>query len=233
MSQCIIEIDSPRFLELDNRDRAVHWPDIFGNDRPLELEIGCGTGHFLIEMARRNPQVNYLGIDIYNRGCDKSCRKADAARTDNVRVARTEARQLLAHHIDRAQLQAVYINCPDPWPKKRHRKRRLVQRNFLEHLRYCLKPGGSFYFCTDFTDYAEQVAGTLPEVEGLTNALPVPVAEEIEGYPVSKYMRRFLDRGERLYYMHYRKDADFRDEDHPPPGIPRFYSHLWDRAAND
>lgn len=232
MSQNVIQIDSPLFLELEDSARA-QWPEIFGNDHPLELEIGCGTGHFLTEMARRNPQANYLGIDIYNRGCYKSCRKAEEAEIANIRVARTEARQLLARHIGREQLQAVYINCPDPWPKKRHRKRRLVQQNFLHHLRYCLKPGGNFFFCTDFTDYAEQVAELLPNVEGLTNTLPVPVAEEIEGYPVSKYMRRFLDRGERLYYLHYKKDADFREKDPAPPEIPKFYSLLWDKAVNE
>ncbi|MFO7981922.1 MAG: tRNA (guanosine(46)-N7)-methyltransferase TrmB [Desulfuromonadales bacterium] len=232
MSQHVIQIDSPCFLELEDSDRA-QWAEIFGNDHPLALEIGCGTGHFLTEMARRNPQVNYLGIDIYNRGCYKSCRKAEEAKIANIRVARTEARHLLARHIGREQLQAVYINCPDPWPKKRHRKRRLVQQNFLHHLRYCLEPGGNFFFCTDFTDYAEQVAELLPKVEGLTNTLPVPVAEEIEGYPVSKYMRRFLDRGERLYYLHYQKDADFRENDPSPPEIPKFYSLLWGKAVNE
>lgn len=232
MSQNVIQIDSPAFLELDP-DRPARWSEIFGNDNPLGLEVGCGTGHFLLEMARRNPHVNYLGIDIYNRGCHKSCRKVEAARLDNVRVARIEARQLLAHHIGRAGLQTVYINCPDPWPKKRHRKRRLVQRNFLEHLRYCLAPEGDFFFCTDFSDYAEQVAETLPRVAGLSNVLAAPVVEKIEGYPVSKYMRRFLERGERLHYMHYRKDADFPDEEHPPPETPRFYTRMWDRAVND
>lgn len=233
MTQSVIEIDSPHFLDLDSPGNPADWSKIFGNEHPLELEIGCGTGHFLVEMARRRPQANFLGIDIYNRGCYKSCRKVDREELTNVRVARTEARQLLSRHIGKDQLQAVYINCPDPWPKKRHRKRRLVQENFLLHLRHCLKPGGSFYFCTDFTDYAEQVAAALPRIEGLDNALAVPVADQIADYPVSKYMRRFLDRGERLHYIHYRKDPDFRDEGRCPPPIPRFYSFLWDRAVND
>jgi tRNA (guanine-N7-)-methyltransferase len=233
MTQRVIAIDSPNFIDLDALPGPANWQQIFGNDHPLALEIGSGTGDFVVELARRNPHFNYLAIDIYNRGCYKTCRKVDIHGLDNVRVARTEARHLLSHHMQQDQLAAIYINCPDPWPKKRHRKRRLVQAEFLCHLRHYLMPTGSFYFCTDVADYAEQVAKALPAIAGLENALPVAVAEGIDGYPVSKYMRRFLDRGQRLYYLHYRKAHGFRDEDHPLPEITPCFRLHWDRAAND
>ena len=130
----------------------------------------------------------------------------DMAGLDNVRVLREEARQFIAEGIPKKMLAAVYINCPDPWPKKKHRKRRLVNRQFLEFLAEYMTPDADFFFATDFDDYGIDVAGMMPGMEGFRNMLvPDLYRHELPGYHLSKYMRKFMEEGKKIYFVHYRK----------------------------
>src|SRR5919108_6263521 len=157
--QRMIEIESPFFLDTGELSSPIDWAPVFGNANPLALEIGCGIGDFIVKTAADNPDTNYVAIDFYNKGCYKTCRRVEKHGLTNVRVARAEARQFIAEAIPKGMLCAVHINCPDPWPKKRHRKRRLVNREFAEFIRDYLAPGGDFFFATDFDDYGIDVAG--------------------------------------------------------------------------
>jgi tRNA (guanine-N7-)-methyltransferase len=172
----------------------------------LALEIGCGTGHFILQLAASQPQTDFLAIDIYNKGCLKTCNKLDAAGLANVRVLRIEARTLLARAIPADTLQAIYINCPDPWPKKRHRDRRLVNRDFLELALHRLRPDGDFFFSSDSRDYVEQLAAALAGLPAFHNQLAAAFVEELPGYPLSKYMRRFLAQELPIHFIHHRRD---------------------------
>ena len=142
MTQRIIPITSPNFIAGRTPDQPLDLLTIFGNSQPLALEIGCGTGHFVLERAQKQPETNFLAIDIYNKGCLKTCKKIDEAGVQNVRVMRVEARWLLENGLATESLSAVYINCPDPWPKKRHRNRRLVNKDFMITMAHYLTPGG-------------------------------------------------------------------------------------------
>ena len=166
MTQRIIPILSPNLIADRELESPPDWSEVFGNNNPLALEIGCGIGHFVLQRALMQPGVNFLAIDIYNKGCLKTCAKLDEAGVRNVRVMRVEARWLLARGLQPESLAAVYINCPDPWPKKRHRRRRLVNREFLEILAHYLVPEGDFFFSTDFDDYAEDVAAQIHGLNG-------------------------------------------------------------------
>ncbi|SNB47997.1 tRNA (guanosine(46)-N7)-methyltransferase TrmB [Geobacter sp. DSM 9736] len=204
--QSFIHIDSPYYLKTENIDSPADWREIFGNDNPLALEIGCGIGDFIVKTAQDRPDINFIAIDYYNKGCFKTCRRIERHGVTNVRVVRVEAREFIAEKLTRGSLAAVYINCPDPWPKKRHRKRRLVNRQFVELLREYLAPGGEFNFATDFADYGIDVAGMLPGVEGMENRLaPDLYRHEVDGYHLSKYMLKFLAEGHKIYFMQYRK----------------------------
>jgi tRNA (guanine-N7-)-methyltransferase len=205
-TQRVIPIVSKRFIPSGRLAVPIDWGTEFGRQAPLALEIGCGTGHFVLQLAQQQPDVDFLAIDIYNKGCLKTCSKLDAASIANARVLRIEARELLLNHILPESLQAIYINCPDPWPKKRHRERRLVNRDFLELALRRLEPGGDFFFSSDQRDYAEQVAGTLAETPGFRNRLDAPFAEALPGYPLSKYMRRFLDQGLPVHFINHRRN---------------------------
>lgn len=204
--QRVIPITSPRFIPVDRVTTGHAWAGEFGRKAPLALEIGCGTGHFILQLARQQPETDFLAIDIYNKGCLKTCSKLDAAGIGNVRVLRIEARELLLNHIPAGSLHAIYINCPDPWPKKRHRDRRLVSRDFLELALRRLTPDGDFFFSSDQHDYAEQVAALLADMPAFRNRLAAPLTTNLPGYPLSKYMRRFLDQGLPVHFIHCRRD---------------------------
>jgi tRNA (guanine-N7-)-methyltransferase len=202
----LIHIDSPWYLRTEDLPSLPDWTALFGNDRPIALEIGCGVGDFIARTAADRPDWNFIALDYYNKGCLKTCRRIERYGLTNVRVLRVEAREFIAGRIPSGSLAAVYINCPDPWPKKRHRKRRLVNRQFVEFLRGFLAPGGELFFATDFDDYGIDVARMLPGVEGFTNVLaPDPFRHELAGYHLSKYMTKFTELGKKIYFVHYRR----------------------------
>jgi len=203
--QSFIHIESHNYLRPENLPVPPDWSAVFGNDQPLALEIGCGVGDFILKTALDQPEMNFVAIDFYNKGCWKSCRRLDRHEVKNVRVLRDEARLFITERVPKGSLSSVYINCPDPWPKKRHRKRRLVNKEFLEFLVPYLKEGANFYFATDFDDYGIDVSKMLPEVTALANQFaPDLYRHEFPGYHLSKYMRKFMAEGKRIYFMHYR-----------------------------
>jgi tRNA (guanine-N7-)-methyltransferase len=206
VAQTFIHIESACYLRTEELPKPVNWSAIFGNDNPLALEIGCGIGDFIVKTAADHPDWNFIAIDFYNKGCWKSCRRIDRAGLKNVRVLRVEARSFIAELITKESLAAVYINCPDPWPKKKHRKRRLVNRQFMEFLRDYMAPDAEFYFATDFDDYGIDVADTLSGLEGFVNRLaPDLYRHELKEYHLSKYMNKFMAEGKKIYFVHYQK----------------------------
>jgi len=204
--QKMIEINSPLFLRGEDMAGITDWSGIFGNENPLALEIGCGIGDFIAKTAADFQDRNFIAIDYYNKGCDKTCRRLEKQGITNVRVLRVEAGEFIAAQIPEGSLCAVYINCPDPWPKKRHRKRRLVNSEFVDFLKSYMMSGAEFYFATDFEDYGEDVAGFMPQQQGFQNMLlPDLSRDDLDGYHRSKYMMKFMAEGKRIHFVHYRK----------------------------
>lgn len=204
----LIPIVSPRFLAPAHLTAMPDWRQVFGNPNPLILEIGCGVGDFVTEMAQLHPERNFIALDYYNKGCLKTCKRIDTLGLDNVRVVRDEARDFMVRCIPPGSLAGVIVNCPDPWPKQRHRKRRLVNAGFVAFLAGFMLPGAEFHFATDFDDYGEDVARMMPAVAGFENCLaPDLFRHELPGYPLSKYMRKFMAEGKRIYFVQYRKTA--------------------------
>lgn len=202
----LIPITSPRFIEPDTLTCMPDWSLIFGNDNPLVLEIGCGVGDFVTRMAVLHPDRNFIALDYYNKGCIKTCKRIDVAGLDNVRVVRDEACSFITRCIPPGLLRMVIINCPDPWPKLRHRKRRLVNAGFVNFLSEYMQQGADLHFATDFDDYGMDVAKLMPAMTGFVNTLvPDLYRHELEGYPLSKYMRKFMGEGKRIYFVQYRK----------------------------
>ena len=201
----MLEIDSPFFLPLESLPVNPEWDSVFGRSGLLHLEIGCGTGHFAVEMALSRPEINFIALDYYNKGCLKSSRRAERHGAANVRVVREEARTFITRCIKPSSLQALYINCPDPWPKKRHRKRRLVNESFARFMEPFFIPGADFFFASDFDDYAIDVADMMKRQASFANMLgPEGWVHDLPGYPRTKYMKRFLAEGKRIYFLHFR-----------------------------
>jgi len=232
MTQRMIEIDSPFFIREEQIPDSGQWQALFGNQNPLALEIGCGTGHFIASLAKKNPHINYIAADIYNKGCYKTSNRIAEEGLSNVRVVRLEARYLLTRYLSKESLSAVYINCPDPWPKKRHRRRRLVNRAFLQMLLHYLTPNGDLFFSSDFRDYSEDVAQALSTLQHYRNCLDKHVTIDLPGYPLSKYMRRFLGRGLPIYFLHWRRDPALTLGSVPFPDIHSGFRVAWQQVEN-
>ncbi|WP_020677178.1 tRNA (guanosine(46)-N7)-methyltransferase TrmB [Geopsychrobacter electrodiphilus] len=217
MTQRMTLITSPCYVPESRLHKLDDLQELFACRQPLNLEIGCGIGDFVVQLAEREPQHNFIAIDIFNRGCDQSARRIEEAGLTNVRVLRTEARSLLLHHVKPQSLRAIYINCPDPWPKKRHRKRRLVNSDFLKLALHFLEEEGHFNFSTDFTDYGIEVGELLTAEPGFNNCHATPYTHELGSYPISKYMRRFLELGQPIFYSHYQREPNFAAVAPPAP----------------
>jgi tRNA (guanine-N7-)-methyltransferase len=198
-------ITSPVFIPEAKLKHAGSFQALFGNDKSLSLEIGCGIGDFIVQLAARHPERNFIAIDIFNRGCKQTSIRIENSGLDNILMMRIEARYLMDQYLGKDSLEALYINCPDPWPKKSQRKRRLLNQNFLDLALYCLKPGGELHFTTDFADYGESAASLLSSEQRFANQHATAYTHELGDYPISKYMRRFLDLGQPIFFCRYRK----------------------------
>jgi tRNA (guanine-N7-)-methyltransferase len=183
----------PRFgLELG--ETALDPVAIFGRRAPLELEIGFGNGEALATMARANPQTDYLGVEVHRPGVGYLLRGLYAQQLGNVRVVCADANELLSRLPDDS-LGAVHLFFPDPWPKKRHHKRRLVQPVFVELVRRKLALGGVFYLATDWEEYALQMLAVLSSAPGFENATG---AGRFAARSAARPLTKFERRGERL-----------------------------------
>jgi len=179
---------------------------LFGRDAPVHLEIGFGNGEALAAMALTHPQNNYLGIEVHRPGVGVLLRRLDAECIPNVRVACTDAREVLEQRIPDASLNAVYVFFPDPWHKQRHHKRRLVQPEFIALLHRKLKPGGTLHIATDWEDYAQQMLAQLSATEGFENtAGQGEYAPRPEARPRTKFERRGQRLGHGVWDLIFRR----------------------------
>jgi tRNA (guanine-N7-)-methyltransferase len=144
-------------LTLSATPRPATSHSLFGNDRPIELEIGSGKGTFLLAESLARPEVNFLGIEYARRYWIFAADRLRRAGRANVRLVLAEASAFVRDFLETESLQAVHIYFPDPWPKTRHRRRRLIQPAFLELLLPKLKPGGRLAIATDHLDYFQQI----------------------------------------------------------------------------
>lgn len=174
---------------------ALDWQAVFGRRAPVILEIGFGNGEALAAAAAAHPENNYLGIEVHRPGAGSLLRRLEAQELDNVRVMLADASEALAHRIADASLTAVHLFFPDPWPKKRHHKRRLVQPDFAALVTRKLVPGGNFHLATDWLAYAEHMGVVLSRTEGLVDASGTALFQKLVA---ERLATRFEQRGRKL-----------------------------------
>jgi tRNA (guanine-N7-)-methyltransferase len=143
--------------EFESVTKPLRLEDLFPTPQPAELEIGCGDGGFLLEWATRHPEKNFLGVERLLGRIRKLDKKGSRANLTNLRLLRFEARYLLQHLLPAAAFEAVYIYFPDPWPKDKHRRHRLIDEKFPELVRRILAPNGSVHLRTDDPEYFVQM----------------------------------------------------------------------------
>lgn len=169
---------------------------LFGNAHPVTLEIGFGNGESLAAMAQAQPERNWLGVEVHGPGVGHLLLKIEQLDLQNLCVLRQDAVELLRTGIGPGALDACQLFFPDPWPKKRHQKRRILSPEFLDHLARAMRLGGTFHAATDWEHYAQQMMEVLeaPDSPFENLAGPGRFAERPETRPLT----RFELRGERL-----------------------------------
>lgn len=188
-------------------DTAVLDPAVlFGPGVPVVMDIGFGNGSALVELARSHPGRGYLGVEVYRPGVGGLLQRLEQEGIPNVRVACADAVELLARRVPEASLAGVQLFFPDPWPKKRHHKRRMVQPDWASLVARRLAPGGFLHLATDCSDYAQWMLEVLEGCPELVNAsgrgrfAPGPC-----GRPDTRFQRRGEARGHPVRDLIYRR----------------------------
>lgn len=175
---------------------ALDLPAIFGNDNPVTLEIGFGNGDSLAEMAAAAPERNFIGIEVHRPGVGHLLLKTEERGLTNLRVMRKDAVQVLKHALPAASLDRVQLFFPDPWHKKRHHKRRILQPELIALLARVIRKGGHFHAATDWENYAEHMMRVLTEAEAqFTNSAG---DQQYTPRPDARPLTKFEQRGHRL-----------------------------------
>ncbi len=195
----------PRF-GLEFSEPLLDLDDVFGRSAPKVLEIGFGMGDALAEMALNHPEQDYLGIEVHRPGVGRLLAKLDEQGSDNVRIYCHDAIEVLQQQIPDGSLDRVLLFFPDPWHKRRHNKRRIVQLGFVEMIRAKLKPGGVFHMATDWQDYAKWMMGVMNNAEGFENLAGEGQYSERPDYrPITKFERRGQRLGHGIWDLLFKK----------------------------
>jgi tRNA (guanine-N7-)-methyltransferase len=180
---------------------------VFGRDAPLVVEIGFGNGESLAKMAAANPDTNYIGIEVHRPGVGHLMMLLDKQGLNNVRIYSHDAIEIIEYKIADNSLAGLHLFFPDPWPKKKHHKRRIVRPDFVELLVRKLKAGGYFHAATDWQNYAEAMLAILSASPGLTNISPTgDYCERPEYRPLTKFEQRGIRLGHGVWDLIFRKE---------------------------
>ncbi len=185
---------------VDVADAELSFETLFGRDAPVVLEIGFGNGETLVEQAANDPDRNYLGVEVHDPGIGHCLLLIQERRIDNVRLIAHDAVDVLQRQIPGSSLARINLYFPDPWPKKRHHKRRLLQPEFLELAADKLAGGGELFIATDWANYAEHIDEVIAADERFTliersaHAGDRPIDR-----PTTKFERRGLGKGHAIW----------------------------------
>lgn len=182
-------------MGIDYADAPLSLSDVFGRTAPVVVEIGFGMGKSLVEMAAASPDKDFIGIEVHRPGVGACLSDAGDQGVENLRVMEHDAVEVLKNMIPDGSLSRLQLFFPDPWHKKRHHKRRIVQSEFAELVRTKLAIGGCFHMATDWEAYAEHMAEVMNNAPGYTNT-----AEEGDYVPRPEYrpITKFETRGQKL-----------------------------------
>lgn len=182
------------------------FSELFSRNAPTIFEIGFGNGESLATMALNNPEQNYIGVEVHTPGVGHLILKLEQLQLTNVRIYQHDAVEILEQRIADDSLAGVHLFFPDPWPKKKHHKRRIVQPDFIKLITFKLQSGGYFHAATDWENYAKQMLQVLSVASGLVNT------DSRQSYfarpddrPVTKFEKRGLRLGHGVWDLIFKK----------------------------
>jgi tRNA (guanine-N7-)-methyltransferase len=182
-----------QLADAGDADPMLRWVEVFSNEHPVEIEIGIGKGRFILDAARRREDVNYVGVEWamkYLRMAHARCVRRELS---NLRFVRADAREFVEFFVPERSVNAYHIYFPDPWPKKRHHKRRLFNREFLNEVERTLIPGGLLWLATDFAEYFEVMEDVLRESDRLREI------DRVWDGAKTNYEEKYLAVGKPIY----------------------------------
>lgn len=183
-------------------DKKGQWKDVFGNSKPIYIEIGMGKGQFILEMARRNPDKNFIGIEKYSSVLVRAIEKCEDFTGDNLRFICMNA-EAITDVFNVHEVSGIYLNFSDPWPKERHIKRRLTYRGFWERYNQILKPEGQVIFKTDnrplFDFSLEEAAAARWTLEDIS--FDLHNSPQAEGNVMTEYEAKFSSLGNPIHRL--------------------------------
>jgi tRNA (guanine-N7-)-methyltransferase len=184
----------------------IVFSELFGNSNPVEMEIGCGKGKFLVARSTENPATNFLGVDRVSKFMNIGKTRAQRRALPNIRFLRAEARAFLTGAIAPESVSVFHIYFPDPWPKRRHQVRRVFTVELLKLLHARLVPGGLVEIATDDKDYFEAMKKTIAATAGLWENVRETVNERIlDGMNKTNYELKWAAEGRSLFYAELKK----------------------------
>ena len=200
----------PRF-GIPFQHKTLDLFEVFGRVAPRVLEIGFGNGEALFTLAANQPAVDYLGVEVHEPGIGHLLLLLERSGLSNVRVIDRDAVEVLRQMIPDACFDAVNVFFPDPWPKKRHHKRRLIQPDFVREIARVLKPAGVMHVATDWQDYAEHIAAVLDaDADFRTISAGSLGTNALAGRPPTKFERRGQSLGHEVRDLYYLKNGSGR-----------------------
>ena len=197
----VFVVEDPFFLDVNEH---LNWQDEFRNSQPIKLEVGFGMGDFLVEMAIRDPNSNFVGVDFSQNGIQKLLIRVNNLNLNNIRVIYGDVRKKIPLLFHDGELDTVYINFPDPWPRKRHFKRRLVKPELVNLMSRKLAPDGHIYIATDSEPYASEMLEYFNSEPLLQNKSPESgIIINRDHLPKTKYEKSFIYAGDKIHYLEY------------------------------
>lgn len=180
---------------VDLPEEKIDLTSLFNKQQAIVLEIGFGNGDSLLEMAINTPNKNFLGIEVYEAGIGRLINEAYKHQLTNLKIIKADAVEVLKHHIEDNSFETFQLFFPDPWHKKKHHKRRIVQTDFLDLIFSKLQDGGTIHMATDWENYAEHMMETLEKHPRFKNTMG---AHNYSVRPKYRPITKFERRGERL-----------------------------------
>lgn len=189
----------PKF-GLTREDGVIDPRQVFGRDNMLNLEIGFGMGRSLAEMAEAAPEQDFIGVEVHQPGVGALLKEIEDRGLENIRIYSIDANDVIDLCLPDACLDRVMVFFPDPWHKKKHHKRRLIQHEFVQRLRHKLRVGGILHLATDWENYAEHMAEVMSESEGFANTRDSGVySPRPDDRPITKFEARGETKGHGVW----------------------------------
>ena len=185
-----------RFRE---NEEQLHWDLLFDDGKPVEIEIGCGKGRFIINSAMANPEINYIGIERALRYFRIMKDRVVRRELTNIRLLRDDAVYFVERYIPDGAVSAYHVYFPDPWPKKRHRKRRLFNPRFLDQVVRTLSAGGTVDFATDYVEYYDEIRSLLDASDRLTVSEEIPARVKELGGDLTNFETKYAAAGRTIH----------------------------------